>query len=219
MANGALFSVNDIPCCPTTSSQIPTSLITWEEASSIHREEIKRRHRNYKVNSFICFYIDDYKFDNSNGIWNKPTHALKIIKHFAGIITPDFSTFQDFPDPIKRISTYKMRLFGYWAGTQGVQVINNVRWGTDETFDYCFDGLPTNGILAIGTVGGSPYRIEDRCRFEIGLKKLIELLNPHTLIFYGSSNYTCIKELKALGIEIVTFPSKTAQFYEEGKKL
>ena len=64
---------------------------------------------------------------------------MNIIKHFAGIITPDFSTYQDFPEAIKIHNTYRMRLYGYWLGKEGIAVINNVRWGTEETFDYCFE--------------------------------------------------------------------------------
>lgn len=62
-----------------------------------------------------------------------------------------------------------MRAFGYWYGTMcRKQVINNVRWGTEETYEYCFDGIEENSTVAIGTVGGSPYKLIDRERFEKG---------------------------------------------------
>ena len=44
----------------------------------------------------------------------------------------------------------------------------SVRWGTEETFQYCFDGIPQNSIVAAGTVGGSPRKRKDRDRFETG---------------------------------------------------
>lgn len=34
--------------------------------------------------------------------------------------------------------------------------------------DYCFDGIEENSTVAIGTVGGSPYKLIDRERFEKG---------------------------------------------------
>lgn len=45
-----------------------------------------------------------------------------------------------------------MLSFGRWISQFGIPVINNVRWGTEETWEYCFDGIPYNSIVAIGTV-------------------------------------------------------------------
>lgn len=36
----------------------------------------------------------------------------------------------------------RMRAYGYWLGKNGIPVINNIRWGTPETFEYCFEGIP-----------------------------------------------------------------------------
>ena len=41
--------------------------------------------------------------------------------------TPDFSTYQDFPEPLKVYNTYRMRAFGYWLTKNGIKVINNIR--------------------------------------------------------------------------------------------
>jgi hypothetical protein len=106
-----------------------------------------------------------------------------------------------------------MRAYGYWLGKNGIAVINNVRWGTDETFKYCFEGISKNSMVAIGTCGGSPHKIEDRQRFETGLERLIETLHPHTIIVYGSANYHCFDLLKNKGIRIASFSSKTAQAF------
>lgn len=215
MLEDATFSQHDIPYCPTTASKVPTSIITFTDAKAIYKKML-RKDKNFFCDSFICFYEDDYKFDGERGIWNRPNQVLKILRHFAGAITPDFSTYQDFPDPLKRYNTYRMRVFGYWLGNNGIPVINNVRWGTCETYGYCFDGIPHNSVVAIGTVGGSPRKLEDRFRFENGLYKMVEVLHPHTIIVYGSSNYDCFKKLAENGIHIITFPSKTAEVFSGG---
>ena len=111
-----------------------------------------------------------------------------------------------------------MRSFGYWLGKNGIAVINNVRWGTSESFKYCFSGIPKNSIISIGTCGGSPRKLIDRKRFENGLNELVDKLNPHTIIVYGSANYTCFENLKQKNIDVIAYPSQTARAFEGSNK-
>ena len=217
MADGATFGKHDIPFCPTTAKALPNALITWEEAKAIYRKHIVRKEYDFTYDAYVCFYIDDYKFDGPRGIWHDWRHAIKVLRHFAGVITPDFSTYQDFPEAIKIHATYRMRLYGYWLGKNGLPVINNVRWGTEETFDYCFEGIPKNSIVSIGTVGGGPRKLINRDRFETGLFAMVKELCPRTIVVYGSAKGACFDELKSQGINIISFGSKTAQAFE-GRK-
>lgn len=218
MCKGAKFGLYDIPLCPTTARTVPKSIVTWDEAKAIHK---KNSHTNndYRMDDYVCWYMDDYKFDGSKGIWNDCKKALDVLRHFSGVITPDFSTYQDFPEPLKIYNTYRMRAYGYWLGRKGISVINNIRWGTYETYRYCFEGVEKNSVVAIGTCGGSPRKKEDRLRFEQGLDKLINVLSPHTIIVYGSANYSCFEALQKRDIRIIAFKSKTAQAYEKRKKI
>ena len=147
----------------------------------------------------------------------KPQDTLEIVRHFSGAITPDFSTNADFPDPLKRYNTYRMRAFGRWLAVNDVPVINNVRWGTEETWDYCFDGIPYHSIVAVGTVASGINKLENRPLFENGLFEMVRLLNPHTIVVYGSSKYDCFKKLSGSGINIVAFASKTNLAFSSGK--
>lgn len=207
MVEGAIFGNFDIPFCPTTASEIPKEIITWVEAKSIYKKN--KQNPYFKYDAYVCFYIDDYLFDSSLGIWFRPQKALSILSHFAGVITPDFSTYQDFPIAIQIYATYKMRSYGYWLGKNGMSVINNVRGGLPNTFDFCFEGIPQNSIVAIGTVGGSPYKLIDRERFEDWLEEMVKRLQPHTIIIYGSANYSCFEKLKESGIKIISYKSHT----------
>ena len=213
MAKGASFDEHDIPFCPTTANEIPQAVITWEEAKAIYKKSLREK-PDFICDAFVCFYLDDYKFDGIRGIWHDSTHALNVLRHFAGVITPDFSTYQDFPEPIKLYATYRMRLFGYWLGCNGINVINNVRWGSPETWKYCYNGIPINSIVAIGTVGGGPRKLIDRERFEAGLFQMVEVLHPQTILVYGSANGKCFDTLREQGINIVSYQSKTAKVFE-----
>lgn len=214
MTRGATFNAFDIPYCPTTAFVTPTAIITWDEAVNIYRLQIKLQNHDYHHDAFVCFYMDDYKFDGPFGIWHNCYKALEVLKHFAGAITPDFSTYQDFPEAIKIYATYRMRVIGYWWGLNGIPVINNVRWGTKESWTYSFEGIPYDSIVAIGTVGGNPRRLIHRDCFEEGLRHMIDVLHPHTIIVYGSANYDCFGILRKNGIQIISYPSKKAVAFE-----
>lgn len=217
MCREAVFSDKDIPYCPTIMTDLPKQIITWDEALRIYKKEYAKD-RHFRVDAYVCFYVDDCRFDGvRRGIWLFPKMSMKVLKHFTGIITPDFSTYQDFPYPIKIYNTYRMRAFGYWAGRLGLEVINNVRWGTKDSYDYCFDGIPKDSVVAIGTVGGSPFHIIDRDRFEEGLLEMMHRLTPHTIVIYGSANYECFKELEKQGVEIVSYQGQTSAAFERRK--
>ena len=218
MVDGAKFGKHDIPFCPATATHIPKRQVTWEEAKQIHKKHIARKEYDYYEDAFVNWNLDDYKFDGTHGIWHDYKFVLKVLRHFAGAITPDFSTNQDFPEAIKIYATYRMRAYGYWLGWEGIEVINNVRWGTEETFRYCFEGIPQNSIVAIGTVGGGPRKLIDRERFETGLVKMVEVLKPHTILVYGSANGDCFDVLRAQRINIVSYPGKTAKVFEGRKQ-
>ena len=219
MCSDADFGITgiDIPLCPNTATALPTKIITWTKAKEIYSKNVQRKNYDFKYDAFVCWYIDDYKFDGPRGIWHDYNFTLKVLQHFAGAITPDFSTYQDFPDPLKRYNTYRMRVYGIWLGRNRIPVINNVRWGTAETYSYCWEGIPSNSIVAIGTVGGSPRKLRDRHRFEDGLKEMINRLHPTTILVYGSSNYLCFENIKDEGVNVIHYPSETAEIYERGR--
>lgn len=213
MVDGAEFAPGtDIPVCPTTASVPPEGMISWREAKKLHKREIGRGHKDYRVNTYIHFYIDDQYFDGLfTGIWFHPKIALKVIRHFAGIIAPDFSTYADFPDPLVRWNFYRMNAFGYWIGSLGIPVIANARWGWSATWGYCWDGIRPGDMVAIGTVGSGLKRKINQDLFEQGFDELIHRIHPSAIIVYGSSNYPCFDRARAEGIQVVAFPSETSE--------
>jgi len=218
MLNNASFSSNDIPLCPSTAKEIPEKLISYEEAKRIHKMEMSKGNNSYKVNVFVHFYIDDQKFDGKRtSIWTFPEIAKNILDHFSGIIAPDFSTYIDFPDPLKRWNFYRMYSFGYWYGSLGNQVYCNARWGTPDTWDYCFDGIPYGNPVAIGTVASGLKKLVNRPLFDDGLLELVKRKAPSIILVYGSTKYDIFDDLKAKGIRIIAYPSQTSEAYARRK--
>lgn len=195
----------DIPECPTAKVEIPTDLVTWVEAVRIHNRLIKRD-KNYEYDAYICFYCDDWLFDGPRGIWNDYNKAIEIFRHFAGIISPDFSTYRDFPTPLKAWNTYRMRAFGFWCTTQGINVINNVRWSPD-TLDICFKGIPKNSIVCLGVVASDIRKAANWPEYEKYLKLMVQKLQPKIILVYGSARYKFFKDLQANGIVVKCYQS------------
>ena len=211
----AIFDKYDIPFCPTTATDIPTSLISIQNAKTLYEKEMTSGNKNFICDSFIHFYIDDQAFDGfKEGFWHKPEKLIELSRHFAGVITIDYSTNLDFPDPLKRWNTVRTRTLGIHTGKNGIPTINNVRWGEEETWGYAFSGLPKNSIYAIGTVASGIRLPGYRTIFTNGLLYMVKKLNPQSLIIYGSDNLPVFSKLKEQGINIVTFKSDTANFYE-----
>lgn len=107
-----------------------------------------------------------------------------------------------------------MRAFGYWLTTKGYNVINNVRAGALEEFDYMLDGIPRNSIISIGTIG-CIKRKEDKERVKIGLEKIVSKLSPKTILVYGNAPDYLFKKYRDMGIEIINYFSQTSLAFKD----
>lgn len=210
MVQGATFCTEyDIPECPTTAKEIPKRMLTYSEAKAIYKKELAKGNKHFQNDAFVCFYEDDQNFDGTGGVWFRWKYALRILVHFAGIITIDFSTNRDFPFFLRGWNTYRMRAFGFWYGKLGYQVINNVRWNTKESWKWCFLGIQKNSIVCIGTVASNLKNIGHRPYFEDGIREMIRVLSPKTILVYGSAKYPIFDEIREKGIEVIPYISRT----------
>ncbi len=209
MVEGATMTTNDIPISPSTALSPPIGLITYDDARALVTKHRRLGNDDFHIDKYVCWYIDDYKFDNSEGVWQKPYKALDVLKHFSGIITPDWSIYADFPIPLKQYNIYRMHAFGYWYGViLGRNVINNVRWGTEETFSYCFDGIPNGSMVAIGCIASNLRDRYNYYLFKLGLEEMIRRINPPTIIIYGSIPQEIKDYLAIKHIDFIVFPGK-----------
>lgn len=187
----------------TSSEIIPTSLIQFSD----------RKTTNHG-NSFVHFYENDEKFIC---FWNRPSSYINQIKGCAGGITPDFSIYDDMPRALQIQSKYNNHALGYYMRKQGVPIIPNVRWGNRETYDFCFDGFEQNSVVAIGSHGLSK-KVEYKKLFLEGFIEMRKRLNPKKIIIYGAYSEKLLPKLFTQGVEIINFPSRTKEVFEERVK-
>ena len=129
----------------------------------------------------IHFYLDDYQFER---LWNKPEEYVDILKQYECILSPDFSLYMDMPMPMKIWNIYRSRLIGQYYQSQGIKVIPTLSWAEEETFEFCFEGIPKGSIVSISTIGVKKNK-EALKIWRAGVDELIRRIEPSTILIYG----------------------------------
>lgn len=130
----------------------------------------------------IChFFIDDYQFER---VWNDADRYLTVLRKFKAALSPDFSMYTDFPRAVQIFNHYRNQWLGAYWQEHGIDVIPTVGWSTEDSYDWCFDGVPKNALVCISTVGS--FSDDDSKRLWLkGYQKSLEVLTPKKILFYG----------------------------------
>lgn len=150
---------------------IPTSLVSFNAALTAKDH-----------NQCVHFFIDDYQFER---IWNLPDRYVECLRQFQCVIAPDFSQYTDMPYPQRMWNNYRGKFIGAWLQSQGVTVIPNVTWSLPDSYDYCFDGIPQQSVIAINSTGDARYGLT-RFLWLKGYREALSRLRPLAIIRYGT---------------------------------
>lgn len=178
-----------------TSDEIPEKVILFSDAISKACKDF---------DAWVVFYEEDFKF---NSLWNNPKSYLERLKKFKGVISPDFSLYRNMPLCMQMWNTYRGRALAVWLQNNGVEIIPNVRFNDERTYEFCFDGIEKDKTVALGTHGCIKTR-EDRLYLKVGLAVLVQKLSPKNIIVYGRAPDSLFKPYKDKGINIIPFESK-----------
>lgn len=149
---------------------IPKDLIGFNYAKS-----------SKEKNAGIHFYIDDYQFER---VWNAPEKYIDVLMEYDCILSPDFSLYMDMPIAMKIWNVYRSRLIGQFYQNSGIKVIPTISWAEEETFEFCFDGIPKGSIVSVSTIGVK----QDKEAFKIwknGMDEMIRRIEPSAILVYG----------------------------------
>ncbi len=181
-----------------TSGQLPNKVISFSKAMS-------KAHSDFDC--WVMFYEHDKNFER---LWNNPKQYLNKLKKFKGIISPDFSLYRNMPLPMQMWNTYRGRALAVWLQSSGIEVIPNVRFNDERTYEFCFNGIEKNKTVSVGTHGCIKSRIDREC-FKKGLSELVKRLKPETIIVYGRAPDDIFKKYQDMGIEIIPFESEISK--------
>ena len=96
--------------------------------------------------------------------------------------SPDFSTYSEMDLWRQLESVAKNRWCGAYWQSRGQIVIPTISWGTPRSYEFCFDGAETNGIVAVGMIGCKGNRLA----FMRGYTIMLEKLSPSAVICFGT---------------------------------
>ncbi len=186
LVDGATFvGKYQIPSIPKHDViRIPKDMVPFDK-----RNVVKER------NLAIDFYMHDVTFRQ---ILTSTSKYLDELSRFAAVISPDCSLYRDMPLCLQITNTYMSRAVGFYLQRRGVYVIPNVRWGDERSFEFCFQGLPTNDIVCVSTHGCIKGE-ENKYYFKLGLEEMLNVLKPQVVLVHGP-----------MPVEVFSdFPSKT----------
>jgi len=154
--------------------------------------------------AWVHFYEDDYKFSRFR---RNPEKYIEHLSKFQGVITPDASIGWCDPENIQRQNAKFNAECANLFRSYGINYIRNVRYGDAHSYDFCFEDVPYNSILAIGT-HGALRRSDFRLVLQAGLDELCCQKHPHTLLIYGHAPKNIFQTHIDSGIKVIRYPSE-----------
>lgn len=132
-------------------------------------------------NTGIHFFTDDYRFTSC---WRQPLKYADMFARAGAVMSPDFSMYRDMPLALQLYSHYRKHWLGQFWQTRGAVVIPTISWSDSASWDFCFDGEPRGGIVAVSTVGVKRDK-EAFGLFSAGWSEMLNRLSPKRVIVCG----------------------------------
>lgn len=157
----------------------------------------------------LHFFVDDYQFSR---VWNSPERYIGVLKQFDFVLSPDFSTYTDYPKVLQLYNHYKKHVLAAYWQQNGITVIPTISWSDKSSFEWCFDGEPCGGTVAVSSVG-TQQNEQTKENFINGYFEMIERLNPYNIIFYGNIPKECTGNM----IRVRSFQEKFKEAKIDGR--
>ena len=146
------------------------------------RTNIRDEHH---LNRMVHFFLYDYKFER---IWKKPDYDIEKLKRYRAVLSPDFSIYREMNPSIQLYNTFRNRWCGAYFASKGIRVIPTVSWGDENTFDFCFKGIPKGSVVAVSTYMVSEHgnHADQKDFFLKGYREMLRQIEPERIICYNT---------------------------------
>lgn len=143
-----------------------------------------KRDNGLHANRMVHFFLYDYLFEN---IWKDPQPFIEYLSKYAGVLTPDFSMYIEMPTTVQLYNTFRNRWCGAYLKSKGIRVIPTINWGTKESFDFCFAGVPKGSTVAVSTYMFHSHgnHADQKDLFMRGYREMLRQIEPEHIICYS----------------------------------
>ncbi len=133
----------------------------------------------------VHFFLYDYKFE---GIWRNPDKYIEKLKPYKAVLSPDFSMYREMNPTMQLYNTFRNRFCGAYLASKGIKVIPTVSWGDENTFDFCFLGIPKGSTVAVSTYMVSEHgNHKDQKEFFLkGYNEMLKRIEPERIVCYNT---------------------------------
>ena len=143
----------------------------------------------------VHFFLDDYQFER---VWNNIDKYTEVLQRFKAVMSPDFSMFTVNPKALQIYQHFRKHFIGAYWQANGLTVIPTINWADEKSFEWCFDGEPTNSIVAISTVGSMNSKANKE-GFYKGYEEMKKQLQPKKILCYGTVPEEIKNEVNGIG--------------------
>lgn len=157
---------------------VKKQLFPLQEVQLLACSDTKASDRAENMCKGVHFFVDDYRFETT---YNNPERTLGKYAQYAFLLTPDFSTYADMDLWRQLESVAKNRWVGAYWQSRGLNVVPTISWSTSRSYEFCFDGVEQEAIVAVSTLGCRRSKLH----FMRGYEVMLEKLNPQTIICFG----------------------------------
>ena len=132
----------------------------------------------------VHFFLYDYKFEK---LLQTPDSFVDKLKNYKAVLSPDFSMYIEINRTLQLYNTFRNRWCGAYLASKGIRVIPTVNWGNEDTFDFCFEGIPKGSIVAVSTymVQEHNHHADQKEFFMKGYNEMLKRIAPRKIICYS----------------------------------
>ena len=179
------------------TDQIPEQLVRFSDSKSRKRND---------PSAWVVPYEHDIKL---RPMWRNAFKYMDELLEHPGIVSWDFSMYRNMPFGLQYWNCFRSRLIGSLYERCGGTCIPNVRPSDFRSLRYSLDGLPTEGTIAMGTLGalGTPI---DRENFTRYVNETVKRLRPKNIIVYGTAPDDVFYAALEHRTNVLSYPTQTS---------
>ena len=148
----------------------------------------------------LHFFMDDYRFET---LWRRPSQATYRIQRAGSCCSPDFSLYPSMPKAMQIWNVYRNRWMCKSWQDLGLHVIPTVGWSNEESYEYCFLGIPEGSTVALSTFGIKKVEFEG---FEHGYREMVRQIAPKQVVCLGLKYQGQLEDINS-NIKVKYYPS------------